>query len=524
LVAGSFLFENIAEVGVVYENNKQAVVLNSLDIIATKDELLSELNTIETYREVDIYNFSKPNLFTDVFHPLITSKDHTLYCVLDTYFVFANDLEFLKSIITNYQNQTVLGEQHYFNDIKEQLNDASSLMLVLNPSLLKNTLEDNLGETIASDLKPYNTSALQFIYDGDFAHVNAIIKETKAKPSSNSISEELNIKLDNNLLNTPQFVTNHITGEKEIVVQDLKNNLYLISNKGNILWKKQLEGPVLGNIEQIDIYKNGRLQLAFATPHRVYVIDRNGKDVNPFPSKFNDLITQPLSVFDYDKNKNYRLLVTQGKNVLMYDVSAQIVKGFTFKSANNNIISQPQHIRIGRRDYLLFKTEDKLYILDRTGKTRVSPKTSVSYSTEPIYLYNNKFTTTTKSGDLLTIDGNGNTASVNLNLSENHHIDATSKTLATLKENKLTIKGKTVDLDFGSYTAPKIFYLYDKIYVSVTDLQSHKIYLFDSQAELLPNFPVYGNSSINLDNIDKDRTLEFVVKGEDDSIILYEIH
>src|SRR5690606_35752262 len=370
LVAGSSLFENIAEVGVVYENNKQAVVLNSLDIIATKDELLSELNTIETYREVDIYNFSKPNLFTDVFHPLITSKDHTLYCVLDTYFVFANDLELLKSIITNYQNQTVLGEQLYFNDIKEQLNDASSLMLVLNPTLLKNTLEDNLGETIASDLKPYNTSALQFIYDGDFAHLNAIIKETKAKPSSNSISEELNIKLDNDLLNTPQFVTNHITGEKEIVVQDLKNNLYLISNKGNILWKKQLEGPVLGNIEQIDIYKNGRLQLAFATPHRVYVIDRNGKDVNPFPSKFNDLITQPLSVFDYDKNKNYRLLVTQGKNVLMYDVSAQIVKGFTFKSANNNIISQPQHIRIGRRDYLLFKTEDKLYILDRTGKTR----------------------------------------------------------------------------------------------------------------------------------------------------------
>ncbi|MBU3822662.1 ribonuclease HII [Flavobacteriaceae bacterium XHP0103] len=524
LVAGTSLFDNIAEVGVIYEGDNRAVALNSLDIIATKDQLLSELNLKENYREVDIYSFSKPELFNDVFHPLITSKNLTEYCILDNYFVFANNMDLLKSIITNYQNKTALGEQAYFKDIKEQLNDASSLMVVLNPTLLKKTLEKNLDETIASDLKQYNASALQFIYDSNFAHINAIIKETKAKASSNSITEELNIKLDNDLLNSPQFVTNHYTREQEIVVQDIKNNLYLISNKGKILWKKQLEGPVLGNIEQIDIYKNGKLQLAFATPHRLYVIDRNGKDVDPFPGKFNDLITQPLSVFDYDKNKNYRLLVTQGKNVLMYDVNAKIVKGFVFKSANANIISQPQHIRIGRKDYLLFKTENKLYILDRTGRTRVTPKTSLSFSNEPVFLYNNKFTTTTNIGDLLNIDPNGNVASVNLNLTENHHIDATNKTLATMSENKLTIKGKTVELDFGSYTTPKIFYINDKIYVSVTDLQSHKVYLFDSQAEPIPNFPVYGNSSINLDNIDRNRNLEFVVKGENNSIILYEIH
>lgn len=524
LATGTSLFDNISEVGVIYEGDNRSIALNSLDIIATKDQLLSELSLMENYREVEIYSFSKPELFSDVFHPLITSKNLNQYCVLDNFFVFANDADLLKSIITSYQNKTVLGEQHYFKDIKEQLNDASSLMLVLTPPLLKNTLEENLGEPISSNFKPYNTSALQFIYDTNFAHVNAIIKEAKAKASSNSISEELNIKLDNDLLNTPQFVTNHYTSEQEIVVQDIKNNLYLISNKGKILWKKQLEGPVLGNIEQIDIYKNGKLQLIFATPHRVYVIDRNGKDVTPFPGKFNDLITQPLSVFDYDKNKNYRLLVTQGKNVLMYDVDAKIVRGFTFKSAEANIISQPQHIRIGRKDYLLFKTESKLYILDRTGRTRVTPKTSLSFSSEPVFLYNNKFTTTTNIGDLLSIDTNGNVASVNLNLSENHHIDATSKTLATLSENKLTIRGKTFELDFGSYTAPKIFYINDKIYVSVTDLQSHKVYLFDSQADLLPNFPVYGNSSISLDYSNQDKTLELVVKGESNSIILYQIH
>jgi hypothetical protein len=518
------LFDNIAEVGVIYEGNKRAVVLNSLDIISTKEELLGELTTVETFRETDIYNFSKPGLFSKTFNPLIKFNNATKYCILDNFFVFTDDSELLHNIIANYQNKTTLGEQSYFKDIKEHLNDASSLMIVGNPTILKNILEKNLDETIGSSLSNYNASALQFIYDNNFAHVNGIIKQTKIKASENSVSEELNIKLYTDLLNAPLFVTNHITKEKEIVVQDINNNLYLISNKGKILWKKQLEGPVLGQIEQIDILKNGRLQLAFATSHRVYVIDRNGKDVAPFPGKFNDNITQPLSVFDYDKNKNYRFLVTQGKNVLIYDINAKPVNGFAFKSANDNIINQPQHIKINGKDFITLKTQSKLYILDRIGKARITPKTTAAFSSEPVFLYNDKFTTTTASGDLIYIDANGNSSLLNLNLTEKHHVDASNKTLVTQSENKLTIKGKTIELDFGMYTAPKLFYINDKIYVSVTDLQAHKVYLFDSLGNPFPNFPVYGNSIIALDTVNGNGSLGFVVKGENSSIILYEIN
>ena len=43
---------------------------------------------------------------------------------------------------------------------------------------------------------------------------------------------------------------------------------------------------------------------------------------------------------------------------------------------------------------------------------------------------------------------------------------ATTKTLATVDENTLTIKGKKVELELGVYSKPKIFYLYDKIYAA----------------------------------------------------------
>jgi hypothetical protein len=520
----STLFDNIIEIGVIYEGENKAIVLNSVDIIATSDALISEQNLVDTYRQVDIFDFSKPHLFFNSLAPFIASSTYNKYCILDNFFIFGYSLESLQNIIANYQNKTTIGEQSAFKNIKEQLSDASSLMIVVNPSALKTILIKNNKELDVKSLNNYKVSALQFIYDTNFAHVNGIIKKTKRRSALHSVSEELHIKLDADLLNTPQLVTNHVTKEKDIVVQDINNNLYLISNKGKILWKKQLQGPVLGNIEQIDMYKNGRLQLVFATPNRVYVIDRKGNDVSPFPGKFNDKITQPLAVFDYDKKKNYRLLVTQDKQVLMYDVNLKIVKGFTFKSANKTIISQPQHFRIAGKDYILIKTGSKLYILDRIGKNRIKPKTSSTFSEESVYIYNNKFVTTTPEGNLVSIDTKGNTVIQNLNLSEAHHIVASSKTLVTQSENKLGIKNRTIEIDYGNYSKPDLFYINDKIYVSLTDLQSKKVYLYDSQAKLLPNFPVYGNSSILLDNINKGRALEFITKGESNSIILYQIN
>jgi hypothetical protein len=141
-----------------------------------------------------------------------------------------------------------------------------------------------------------------------------------------------------------------------------------------------------------------------------------------------------------------------------------------------------------------------------------------------VFLYNKQFITTTASGDLVTIKSNGTTASSAKNLEESHSITSTSKTLVTLSDNTLTIRDKTIELDFGDYTIPEIFYKNDKLYIALTDLQTQKIYLYDSQAKLLPKFPMYGTSKIDLNNIDKDRALEFVTKSGSNGVIVYEIN
>ncbi len=518
------LFDNVIETGVIYEGNNRAIILNSLDVYITKDALLNDQDMIETYRDIDIFNFSQPELFLKTFSPFINFNEAKAYCIIDNFIVFSNDVELIHNIIASYKNQTTFRSQSSYKSLKEQFSNEASILSVVNPVKLETIINRNLNDSLSLKLDAFKATGLQFIYDNDFAHVNAVIQKGKTRAVENSVTEMATVKIDAELLNTPQLVTNHVTKEKEIAIQDIKNNLYIISSSGKILWKKQLQGAILGKIEQIDMYKNGRLQLAFATTNRVYVLDRNGKDVKPFPLKFNDPITQPLSVFDYDNNRKYRLMVTQGKNVFMLDDNGKTVKGFNFEKTTDHIIHQPQHIRIGRKDYIVIKTANKLYILDRVGKTRVTPKMDYKYSDEAVYLYKGNFATTTTNGKLITIDSKGNTASQDLGLTDSHYLETTSKTLVALSENRLTIKTNTYELDYGNYSKPNIFYLNDKIYVSVTDKQTQKIYLFDSNAKLLSNFPVYGTSAIDMANMDKGRNLEFVTKGDANTILIYQIN
>ena len=205
----------------------------------------------------------------------------------------------------------------------------------------------------------------------------------------------------------------------------------------------------------------------------------------------------------------------------MYNRNAKNVSGFRYNNTGSTITTQPVHFRIRNKDYIVFAAGKKMMILNRKGQSRIKVKENINFSGNPVFKYRDRFTTSSSAGELIQVNTKGAVSKQSLNLNKNHFIETTNKTLVTLSDNNLNIKQKTYELDFGNYTAPKIFYLNDKIYISITDLQTQKIYLFDSQARLLKNFPVYGNSSIDLANIDTDNMLEFVVKGESNSIIVY---
>ena len=505
------------EVSVIKTKFGEAITIATLDENLLEEVVSEELNAnSEAFKDVPIFKFEKDSIFRDRFLPFFSLEKASLGFVYRNFAVFSNDKKTLQHIISQKVNNQTLATSEKFKDISMQLADESSYLIYKNG--------EGLYDFLNRPAKGYNANAVQYVYETNFAHINGILSKYKKRPSGNSITDDFTVSLTSEILMQPQTVKNHRNNSYEIVVQDVLNNLYLISNSGQILWKRKLKGGILGKVKQIDIYKNGRLQLAFATPNYVYIIDRNGKDVGPFPKKFNDNITKPLSVFDYDNRKNYRLLVTQNKSLIMYNTEAKRVNGFKYKRASNTISSQPKHFRIGSKDYIVFSQGEKLEVLNRQGKERVTVKGNIEFSNNSIFLYQNKFTTLTNTGQLAQVNTDGHINLKPFDLDTNSNINTTSKTLVAMSDNKLKIKSKILDLDFGNYTMPRIFYLYDKIYISTTDLDAKKVFIYDSQGKLLPNFPVFGTASIELQNLDKKRGLELITQSDNKTIIVYKIN
>lgn len=523
------LFNTVEEVGTAYINQQQIVLLKTYGTDELTDYLKRIRQSTIDFQGNEIWELSEPSFIANRLQPNMQGFKSNYCCILENTLVFATDQESLKQVIMSYKSGKTITETALFQGLQEVITNESTILNVAASIGLEHNLKRNGLTEIANQSKTINFSEYLFgseiISDQDFFHTSYFIKKIGSKKTKNSVTAVFKIPFDTDLISSPQFIVNHRTKKGELIVQDADNILYLISTNGNILWKKQLESTIQGKVHQVDLFKNGKLQLAFTTGNKFIILDRNGERVAPFSFNFSEGNLNPLAVFDYDGKKDYRFVVTQNDKVFMYNSKGKIVTGFNYTSAQKNILEAPQHFRIKRKDYLVFKLADNtLKILNRVGKERIRIKEKISFSDNPVRLFKGKITLTSTSGILYQISTNGTIEKTSLGLNSDHGMDATSKTLAIINDNILSIRGKEIALDLGVYSKPSIFYLNDKIYVSVTDIQNQKVYLFDSQAVPIQNFPIYGSSRIDMADIDNNKKPELVVKEQDNSLTVYNIN
>ncbi len=509
-----------------YSLNVFSLLNDELDIssyITTED-------SSQNYRDIPIYKTATPIDFSNQLKPLISPIENNYYAIINEFVIFSETTNGLKELISAIKNEDVLTKNKWYKRFSKQIANESNLLHIANTANLISDIAKYVSEDFSENWKKTNTKnheviALQLTTDTDFSHIHQVISKNEATKTEGKVNQIASVFLENNLLNTPQLVKNHLTKGMDALVQDKNNILHLLSSTGNVLWKKQLDAPILGKVQQMDIYRNGRLQLVFTTNNALHVLDRKGKTVAPFPLKFDTPITQPVALFDYDNNRKYRIAITQGNSLRLYTNVGKEVKGFKFKNKTNGTITNtPKHVRVGSKDYILVnESNEGLHILNRTGKERIKIKRKTLETNNEWYWYKNAFTTLTADNLITQVNTKGDVNNIKpIKAGENIRIDATSKTLATITENTLTIKNKKIDLDYGVYTAPKIFYINNKVFIAVTDTQSSKVYLFDSNAKPISGFPIYGNSISDLGNMDKDSSLEMVVKGDGNNVLFYE--
>ena len=517
----SFL-ESVNQIALIKNSDENQIIFHTLNQELTNKMIIDETKEF-SYRNVKFFKLSKTSSELKLLTAILADETDVRWISFLDEFIFLSETQNgIKGLIASYKDGQV-AEMEGLNSFYEKSlsNKFNTLWVSKTDDLRTTSNSSNIFKDI--DTEKFPLLGFQSKVDENFVILNFRLQKFTENERSNDLKKKFIVNLENETITNPQWIRNHRTKEEDIIIQDYNNKIYLFSNEGKLYWKKIVDGNIIGFVEQVDLFKNGRLQIAFRTENRLYVLDRNGKNVKPFPIKIPDsknLI--PLSVFDYDKNRNYRFLVTQDNNILMYDKNGKKVSGFKFKKTSSSIINSPKHIRFGSKDYIVIQEENGyLKILNRQGKTRIKVNEKINFSRQEIYPYLGTFAGTNLDGDLTQIDTRGNVLTSNLGLSKNHKIVIGYESLVTLSENKLTIKGIPITLPYGNYTKPKVFKFSNMIYVTTTEIESEKVYLFRENGKTVKGFPVYGTTSASLSKSKKNNQLELVVGSDKKEIIVY---
>ena len=522
-----FNFKNYLKADDLSTENINFDSLNLIDeIIFVEDQEkflilgISNIDQLEGYFELNdienIKNIKKINLGLDL-KTLINSFDQEISFVyaalIDNSLVITQSVSQIKKIINSNAIKDNLSSNSKYLNYKNQKSKKNSFFWVNNNS---NSLDSNNYPFIGfSGVINENIALLDF----DYSKLNQS-KET------NDIYTEFFLTFDNEIISNPIWLKNHINNQYDFTFQDSENYLFYYSNKGNEYWKKKIPKKIIGDIKQIDIYKNGRLQIIFRTEDRFYVLDRNGNEVKELSFEIDSGENNiPISIFDYEKNRNYRFLVTNDNIIEMFDSRGKKVSGFKPDTFKSSIIKSPVHIRIDGKDFILVQLENgELKILDRRGRDRINIDEKIQFSENSIYSYMKTFTTTDNQGYLVQIDLDGKLIKKNLNITSDNLIDIKNDNLVYISENILSIKGININLPFGRYSKPKIFNESSRMLIGISDFSENNIYLYEDNGELINGFPLKGNSIIDIRDSDKDGKIEVITRLDNYSIVSYEVN
>lgn len=420
------------EVGIAFtegQTNKRFTIIRTKSASIAKEKMLEMINgkakkeqrTLAYYMRTyhldketsfDIFRLPEDQLPEKLFGSFFAGTSSAYFTFIDNYMVMGSDISSLSEFIKESVLGKTLNTNQTYMENKEFLSNKANFYLYASTpranSFISGFLNANLQKAIHAHKQSVNkfqavglqlSSNRNLIYNNLFIEYDPILE---LAPRT-----EWESRLDTCFAHKPYLVQNHYTKENEILVQDINNQLYLLNPSGRVLWKKALESQIVGTVQQIDLFKNGKLQYLFATKNKLNLVDRNGDNVGNYPIKLKAEAVQGVSIFDYDNNKNYRFFIPcKDKNIYAYTKEGRTLTGWNPAKAENEINCEIQHFRVKNKDYIVYADQYRIYILNRRGEERIKCKEQFSKSK------NNPFFLETSVGNisdrLVTTDVNGN--------------------------------------------------------------------------------------------------------------------
>lgn len=392
----------------------------------------------EQHNGYHIKQIKYPEFTSNLLGKAFATISENYYTQMGDYVVFANSPTSLKQLIRFYETGKTLDLNENFKRFSDNISGSSNLLLFIKPRDLTDISEKFVNRSTSLKLKQSedvlkNIQGIAFQYSAGnpLIYTSIYLEHSKAYQEENLSLWK--VSLDNEIIGKPALVEDHDNNNYNVLVFDVKSNMYLISTDGQILWKKRIDALPISDIHQVDYYTNNKIQYLFNTSDYFYLIDKNGNHVANYPLKINPSATNGLSLFDYTHHNNYRLLLAQSdKRIYNYTIEGKTVNGWV-KPHTRNIVTIPvTRLVANNKDYIIITDIDNgVSIVDRKGNTRIKLTKDPKKSVHADY-YMNK---TNSKGILITTNTEGKLM----------YISATGAIKYT---------------DFGTFS-PQHFFLYD---------------------------------------------------------------
>ena len=362
---------------IIYElTNRDQVEQLFLETPGAKNDIL--YFTPDDQVKIPVYKTSFKGLiriFLPGFAPFFNESYFTFY---DNFMIAGNSYSTVSKLLYNNILNKTLANDLTYRDFENTLPSRAGYFFFCIPSHITDYLAGFLNKDIIDALHSNKTSLNKIQAAGyQFASSNGMIYNSfsikfKEKEKQESTAEWETL-LDTIASIKPFFFTNHITGAKEIFIQDMKNNTYLINAAGRVLWKVPLNERIVSNIYMIDYFHNGKYQLLFSGRNYIHLLDRNGNYVERYPVKLRSPATNSIVLFDYDNNLNYRLFIAgEDKLIYSYDKTGSVVKGWKPYRTTGTVRAEINYFKVAGKDYIVAADESAVYFLDRSGNKRIN--------------------------------------------------------------------------------------------------------------------------------------------------------
>lgn len=353
------------------------------------------------------------------------------------------------------------------------------------------------------------------------------------------------------VVGSPQIVALE-AGQYRIAVQDTSDMLYWLNADGRTLWKYPLDGPLLSKIHAVKPAKAITHQLVMNTAKTVYVIDTEGKDVEPFPFALQSPATNGLTVADFDLSQTYSYFIACANgNIYGYDLTGRPIEGWNPLSGMGNVPFDIGHFQEKDKDfYIVLNASGQLKVLRKDGANRFSPlSVGNQIAASPVFQVLPDSSRWSSSGRIVVVNQSGaatvvNTSGQTFNLrlappGKGPVSFAFGNWLGDERNDYASLYDST--LAVYAYDGPR-FYKHalgnvppgiDEAFsvrlpdsnrdaIGAVSRTRRLIYLFDGEAKMVNGFPLAGNSTFQMADL-FDNGQAILIVAADESVYAYRI-